>query len=103
MLIYARAGTSCEDGLVRIIDSSAFYEIEIGDWRCHYNRKHNEIYTCTYLRYHVLSRHYVLSEPKRSSTTATGCTRSITTSSTPAAKRVKGWQYDKCKFPSTPW
>ncbi|KAI4209635.1 MAG: hypothetical protein LQ351_007435 [Letrouitia transgressa] len=54
-------GTSCETGDIYIFDSGAFYahnEMEIGDWRCHYNKIHNKIYTRTYLRY------YGASEPK---------------------------------------
>jgi protein-ribulosamine 3-kinase len=46
-------GTSYEDGKVRVYDSGAFYahnEMEIGNWRCHYNKIHNKIYTRTYLR-----------------------------------------------------
>jgi fructosamine-3-kinase len=54
-------GTSYEDGSIRLFDSGAFYahnEMEIGNWRCHYNKIHNRIYTCTYLR------SYGPSEPK---------------------------------------
>ena len=48
-------GTSCETGSIYIFDSGAFYahnEMEIGNWRCHYNKIHKEIYTRTYLRYY---------------------------------------------------
>lgn len=54
-------GTSYETGDVYIFDSGAFYghnEMEIGDWRCHYNKIHNKVYTRTYLR------HYGPSEPR---------------------------------------
>lgn len=53
-------GTSYETGDIYIFDSGAFYahnEMEIGDWRCHYNKIHNKVYTRTYLR------HYGPSEP----------------------------------------
>lgn len=46
-------GTSYETGDIYIFDSGAFYahnEMEIGDWRCHYNKIHNKVYTRTYLR-----------------------------------------------------
>ncbi len=54
-------GTSYDNGNIYIFDSGAFYahnEMEIGDWRCHYNKIHNKVYTKTYLR------HYGPSEPK---------------------------------------
>lgn len=54
-------GTSNETGDIYIFDSGAYYahnEMEIGDWRCHYNKIHDEIYTNTYLQY------YEPSEPK---------------------------------------
>ena len=54
-------GTSYENGDIYIFDSGAFYahnEMEIGDWRCHYNKIHNKVYTRTYLR------HYGPSEPR---------------------------------------
>ena len=54
-------GTAYETGDIYIYDSGAYYahnEMEIGDWRCHYNKIHNEIYTGTYLR------HYGPSEPE---------------------------------------
>ncbi|KAG8525534.1 uncharacterized protein KY384_009178 [Bacidia gigantensis] len=54
-------GTSYETGDIYIFDSGAFYahnEMEIGDWRCNYNKIHNKVYTRTYLRY------YGPSEPK---------------------------------------
>lgn len=53
-------GTSYETGDIYIFDSGAFYahhEMEIGDWRCHYNKIHDKIYTKTYLR------HFGASEP----------------------------------------
>jgi protein-ribulosamine 3-kinase len=46
-------GTSFETGDIYIFDSAAFYahnEMEIGDWRCNYNKIHNKIYTRTYFR-----------------------------------------------------
>jgi protein-ribulosamine 3-kinase len=46
-------GTSYEDGKIRVYDAAALYahnEMEIGDWRCHYNKIHNKVYTRTYLR-----------------------------------------------------
>ena len=54
-------GTSYETGNIYVFDSGAFYahhEMELGDWRCHYNKIHNKIYTKTYLQY------YGPSEPK---------------------------------------
>lgn len=54
-------GTSYETGDIYVFDSAAFYahnEMEIGDWRCHYNKIHNKVYTRTYLR------HYGPSEPR---------------------------------------
>ncbi|KAI1178950.1 Fructosamine kinase-domain-containing protein [Nemania sp. FL0916] len=55
-------GTSFDDnGNVYVFDSAAFYahnEMEIGDWRCHYNKIHNKVYTKSYLR------HCPPSEPK---------------------------------------
>lgn len=54
-------GTSCETGDVYIFDAASFYahnEMEIGDWRCYYNKIHNEVYTRKYLR------HFEPSEPK---------------------------------------
>lgn len=54
-------GTSYETGDIYIFDSGAYYahnEMEIADWRCHYNKIHNKVYTRTYLR------HYGPSEPK---------------------------------------
>ena len=53
-------GTSDETGDIYVFDSAAFYahhEMEIGDWRSHYNKIHNKIYTRIYLR------HYGPSEP----------------------------------------
>jgi len=46
-------GTSYDNGAVYVFDSGAFYahnEMEIGDWRCHYNKIHNKVYTKTYLK-----------------------------------------------------
>lgn len=40
-------------GNVYLFDAAVMYahnEFEIGDWRCHYNKIHNKIYTQTYLR-----------------------------------------------------
>lgn len=54
-------GTSYESGNIYIFDSGAYYahnEMEIGNWRCHYNKIHNKVYTRTYLK------HYAPSEPK---------------------------------------
>ena len=54
-------GTSIETGNIYIFDSGAFYEhneMEIGDWRCSYNKIHDKVYTNTYLR------HFERSEPK---------------------------------------
>ncbi|KAK5745506.1 hypothetical protein LTR17_001376 [Elasticomyces elasticus] len=54
-------GYSIEDNAVYIFDSGAYYahnEMDIGDWRCHYNKIHDEVYTETYLR------HNDPSEPK---------------------------------------
>ncbi|KYG42716.1 hypothetical protein M433DRAFT_6912 [Acidomyces richmondensis BFW] len=46
-------GTSNSNGKVYVFDSAAIYahnEMEIGHWRCHYNKIHNEVYTKTYLK-----------------------------------------------------
>lgn len=54
-------GTSLDNGNVYIFDSAAFYahnEMEVGNWRCHYNKIHNSAYTKAYLK------HYGPSEPK---------------------------------------
>ncbi|TVY56689.1 Fructosamine-3-kinase [Lachnellula cervina] len=54
-------GTCYETGNIYIYDSGTCYahnEFEIGDWRCHYNKIHNKVYTRTYLK------HYGPSEPK---------------------------------------
>ncbi|TVY92035.1 Fructosamine-3-kinase [Lachnellula willkommii] len=54
-------GTCFETGNIYIYDSGTCYahnEFEIGDWRCHYNKIHNKVYTRTYLK------HYGPSEPK---------------------------------------
>ncbi|KAJ3580322.1 hypothetical protein NPX13_g233 [Xylaria arbuscula] len=48
-------GTASKDGNVYIFDAAAFYahnEMEIGNWRCHYNRIHGEEYTQAYLRHY---------------------------------------------------
>ncbi|KAI0520958.1 Fructosamine kinase-domain-containing protein [Xylaria bambusicola] len=48
-------GTTREDGNIYIFDSAAFYghnEMEIGDWRCHYNRIHDKRYTESYLHHY---------------------------------------------------
>lgn len=45
-------GTSSETGDIYVFDSGAFYahnEMEIGNWRGHYNKIHDEVYTRTYL------------------------------------------------------
>lgn len=45
-------GTSYETGDIYIFDAAAFYahnEMEIGNWRCDYNKIHDEVYTRTYL------------------------------------------------------
>lgn len=47
-------GNSPENGELFIFDSAGFYahhEMEIGDWRCYYNKIGNPVYTQTYLRY----------------------------------------------------
>ncbi|KAI1351113.1 Fructosamine kinase-domain-containing protein [Xylaria sp. FL0043] len=47
-------GTASKDGKIYIFDSAALYahnEMEIGDWRCHYNKIHDNVYTTSYLRY----------------------------------------------------
>ena len=54
-------GTFCETGDVYLFDAAAFYahdELEIGNWRCHYNNIHREVYTKTYLQ------HSIPSEPR---------------------------------------
>lgn len=46
-------GTSAETGEVYIFDPASYFahhEMEIGDWRCHYNKIHDKIYTETYLQ-----------------------------------------------------
>lgn len=53
-------GTSYETGEIYIFDAAAFYahnEMEIGDWRCDYNKIHTEVYKRTYLQ------HFEPSEP----------------------------------------
>lgn len=47
-------GTYFRNSNVYIFDSAAFYahhEMEVGDWRCHYNKIRSPIYTTTYQRY----------------------------------------------------
>ena len=46
-------GTARETGEVYIFDPASYFahhEMEIGDWRCHYNKIHNRIYTKTYFQ-----------------------------------------------------
>lgn len=53
-------GTSYETGNIILFDAGSYYahnEMEIGDWRCPYNKVNSKIYTRTYLR------HYGMSEP----------------------------------------
>ncbi|KAL9116942.1 MAG: hypothetical protein Q9187_006527, partial [Circinaria calcarea] len=53
-------GTSYETGEIFLFDAGSYYahnEMEIGDWRCPYNKINSEIYTKTYLR------NYGMSEP----------------------------------------
>ena len=53
-------GTSLETGDIILFDAGSYYahnEMEIGDWRCPYNKVNSKIYTKTYLR------HYGSSEP----------------------------------------
>ncbi|KAH8431412.1 uncharacterized protein LDX57_009074 [Aspergillus melleus] len=55
-------GTAFESRNIYIFDSAAFYahnEMEIGNWRCNYNKIHNKVYTRTYLR------HWAPSEPRQ--------------------------------------
>jgi fructosamine-3-kinase len=54
-------GTCYSTGKISLFDPAAMYahnELEIGNWRCSYNKIHNEIYTRTYLR------HFGPSEPR---------------------------------------
>ncbi|EXJ92440.1 hypothetical protein A1O3_00991 [Capronia epimyces CBS 606.96] len=47
-------GTAYRTGEIYLFDAAAMYahhELEIGDWRCHYNKIHSKVYTKTYLRY----------------------------------------------------
>lgn len=49
------SGTSFENNHVYIFDAAAFYahhEMEVGNWRCYYNKISNRVYTRTYLRHH---------------------------------------------------
>ena len=53
-------GTSYETGDIFLFDAGSYYahnEMEIGDWRCPYNKINSKIYTKTYLR------NYGMSEP----------------------------------------
>ena len=53
-------GTSYETGDIYFFDAGSYYahnEMEIGDWRCPYNKVNHKIYTKTYLR------NYGMSEP----------------------------------------
>ncbi|KAH9906959.1 Fructosamine/Ketosamine-3-kinase [Xylariomycetidae sp. FL2044] len=48
-------GTAFSNGAVYVFDCAAFYahsEMEVGDWRCYYNKISNRVYTRTYLRKH---------------------------------------------------
>lgn len=48
-------GTSYDTGDIYLFDAGSFYahnEMEIGNWRCHYNKIHDEVYTRTYLKYY---------------------------------------------------
>lgn len=49
------SGTSFDNNNIYIFDAAAFYahnEMEIGDWRCYYNKISNRVYTRTYLKHH---------------------------------------------------
>ncbi|KAI2467413.1 Fructosamine kinase-domain-containing protein [Annulohypoxylon bovei var. microspora] len=49
------SGTASKNGNVVIFDSAAFYahnEMEVGDWRCYYNKISNPAYTNAYLCHH---------------------------------------------------
>ncbi|KAL8815317.1 MAG: hypothetical protein Q9191_008470, partial [Dirinaria sp. TL-2023a] len=51
-------GISCETGGIILFDAGSYYahnEMEIGDWRCPYNKVHEKVYTETYLRYYPAS------------------------------------------------
>ncbi|PGH21299.1 hypothetical protein AJ80_03349 [Polytolypa hystricis UAMH7299] len=46
-------GTLAETGDINIFDAAAFYahnEMEIGGWRCNYNKIHDKVYTDAYLQ-----------------------------------------------------
>lgn len=63
-------GTSISTGEIVLFDAASYYahhEMEIADWRCHYNKIHDEIYTKTYLKYHEPS------EPKEEWMIGIGC------------------------------
>ncbi|KAL4797444.1 Fructosamine kinase-domain-containing protein [Aspergillus venezuelensis] len=47
-------GTSPVTGNIYLFDAAVFYahsELELGNWRCTFNRIHDEVYTRTYLNY----------------------------------------------------
>jgi fructosamine-3-kinase len=47
------SGADLRNGDIYIFDSAAFYahnEMEVGDWRCYYNKISNNIYSKTYLK-----------------------------------------------------
>ncbi|OAL40033.1 hypothetical protein AYO20_00451 [Fonsecaea nubica] len=47
-------GISRETGNIYLFDAAAMYahhELEIGNWRCSYNKIHHKVYTQTYFRY----------------------------------------------------
>lgn len=52
-------GTTFDTGNIYTFDAASLYahnEMEIGDWRCFYNKIHNEIYTSTYLEHYAPSK-----------------------------------------------
>lgn len=54
-------GTAYTTGKIYLFDAAVMYahnELEIGNWRCHYNKIDNRIYTRTYMK------HYGPSEPR---------------------------------------
>ena len=53
-------GLSYDTGEIILFDAGSYYahnEMEIGDWRCTYNKVNSKIYTKTYLK------NYPMSEP----------------------------------------
>lgn len=49
------SGTSPVDDSIHIFDAASFYahhEMDVGDWRCPYNKISNKVYTETYLQHH---------------------------------------------------